>query len=172
MNFLPQTILERRKKIRLFVVLTAVQAVIFLCFILVVWKTSMTISHMEEHLSELNVRLYSDDFTDSEQIAAFLQIHIEREALQQEARYILQLPIFDIQRIDMITTTLPDGVQLLFFTVTETGATISARTSDLRRADFHRHALLDSGLVSTVQLDEAISHEGGFVRYTLTLRWQ
>ena len=171
MNLLPPPLIEKHQKRRLLVRMAVLGAVIFLCLILVVWGLSMTIRAREEQIAVLQAKMEDERFFYSEQIVALLQLHRERQMVQEEIRYLLNLPEFDTHRLDMVATTLPEGVQLLQLTITETEAIITAITADLRRADFHRYSLLETGLVSEVQLDEAIRMEGGTVRYTLIMWW-
>ena len=172
MNLLPPAIIRRRRYYSLCLQLAAIQAVIFLLLILSVAVFDLTIRTREAQTIEFDMHLQDERFIESEIAAAALRYHYTREAAQQEITDWLELPFFDIQRLDMIKETLPQGVSLLQLDLEEEGAAMTFLAENLSLSDTHREALIDTGLVSRVRLISATAAYDGSVQYVLALRWQ
>jgi len=173
MNLLPLDIIKRKQTQSLIIRLAAVQAVIFLLFILFVWSLHLTIGFREQRIAQLDAKLQDERFINSEAIAQALQDRNAQNLAQQEAVQWFELPTFYIERFEMIKETLPPGVRLIHADLDEEGATLSFITNNLSLADIHREAWSDTGLVSRVQLISAVSSAEmqGDIRYVLGLRW-
>ena len=172
MNLLPPTIIRRRQYYTLCLQMAAVQAVIFLLFILSVWFFDFTIRSREIQAMEFDMKLQDERFIESEAVAMALREYHIRGTAQQEIAVWLELPHFDMDKLDMVKETLPAGVVLLQMDMDEDEATLTLWSENLSLSDIHRDAWLATGLVSRVRLVSATVTEDGAVQYTLTLRWK
>ena len=171
MNLLPPKIMRRRQIYSECKKLAAIQAVIFLLFILSVASIDRVIVLREGHIAEMNMKLEDERFAESEAIAQAIRNHYAREAAQQAAAAWLELPVFNTERLNMMRETLPHGVSLLNIDINEHGALLTSETMNLSLSDIHRDAWLATGLVSRVQLASAVVTEEKRVRYILALHW-
>ena len=171
MNLLPSDILRKRKLYAELKRLAAVQAVIFLLLILLVWALYLTIRTRETRAEEINIHLQNSRFAESEALARALRDHHARKAAEQSSAYWLELSAFNTKRLDMMYETLPLGVSLIYIDVNERGAVLTGHTEDLSLADIHREAWMSTNLVYRVQLSSATVTETGTVKYVLTLHW-
>ena len=170
MNLLPPNLMRYRRLCAVCIRLAAIQAVIFLLLILSVAGFDLTIRLRETQIAELDLLMQSEKFAGSEAVAIALREHYAREAAQQDAVAWLELPFFNMERLDMIKETLPSGVRLIQIDMDEIGATLTLKAENLSLADIHRETWISTGLVSRVQLISATAQEG-MVRYVLALRW-
>jgi len=152
--------------------MAAIQAVIFLLLILLVWAFDITIRWRETQAVNLTTQLSDGRFTNSEAAAALLREHHARDIAQNELSLWLALPVFNMERIDMVKETMPTGVALMLMDMDEHGATLTFQTTNLSLVDIHREAWLASGMVDRVQLVSAVSAEAGKIQYILNLHWQ
>jgi len=170
MNLLPSNILHRRKIYAYCSRLAAVQAVIFLLFVLTVWAFNFVIELREARAARISLQIQDERFVKSEEVVQALRNHSAGQAMQEALR--LQLPIFDTKRLDMIKDTLPMGTWLTQVDMDEAGAVLTLLTEDLSLIDIHRDAWIATGLASQVQLASIVSAGGGEMQYILTLRWK
>ena len=170
MNLIPPKIMRNRQLYALCIRLAAIQAVIFLLLILSVVGFDLTLRLRDARIAQLDLEMQGEQFAESEAVAVALREHNAREAAQQDAVDWLELPFFNIERLDMMKETLPRGVNLVQIDIDETGATLTLEAENLSLADIHRETWISTGLVSRVQLISATAQEG-MVRYVLALRW-
>lgn len=170
MNLLPPNIMRHRRIYALCIRLAAIQAVIFLLIILSVMGFDITLRLREAQIAALDLEMQGDHFVKSEAVAIALREHNARETAQQDAVAWLELPFFNMERLDMMKETLPEGVRLIQIDIDEAGATLTLEAENLSLADIHRETWISTGLVSRVQLTSATAQEG-MVRYVLALRW-
>lgn len=170
MNLLPPSIMRHRRFYALCIRLAAIQAVIFLVLILSVEGFDLTLRLREAQIIKLDLEMQGEQFVESEAVAFALREHNAREAAQQDAVDWLELPFFNIERLDMMKETLPRGVRLVQIDIDEIGATLTLEAENLSLADIHRETWISTGLVSRVQLTSASAREG-MVWYVLALRW-
>ena len=171
MNLLPPEIINRRKFYAQCKKLAAIQAVIFLSFVLIVLGLELIIELADARYAELNMLMADDRFVESERVAQVLREHRAQGVAQQAAATWLELPVFNIKRLEMVKETLPQGVELLHMEMDEFGAILTNYTINLSLADIHRDAWMATGLVSHVQLTSASTREDERIRYVLSIRW-
>ena len=172
MNLLPAEILYRRQIYAECRKFAAVQVAIFLLMVIAVFIFDYIIAQSASRTAVASSYLYNERFTESEAIARKIQNHNERMAAQRTIETQLNLSVFDIRRLQIITETLPVGVFLLDIDINEYNAVLTVETTNLALSDTHREALTDTGLVSGVKLASVIITEDGTAQYTLMLLWK
>lgn len=172
MNLLPTNLMRRKQLCAQCKRLAAVQVVIFLLFVLTVGIIELILHSHETQRAGIILQLQDERFTASETEAQALRDHIAKVEAGQRAVELLDLPVFNTYRLDMICHTLPEGVILTHIDKTETGAILTNYTEDLSLSDIHRDAWMATGLVSRVQLTSAVVTDTGGVRYILSLHWE
>ena len=171
MNLLPRKLIQRRQIHTEIKRLAAIQAVIFLLIILLVGVFELFIELRNTQIEEIAIHITDEKFAKSEAIAQEIRNFHTRIANEQVAIEWLELPIFDINRLDMILETLPQGVTLLRIDIDEQRGIVTALTDDLSLSDNHRYAWMSTGLVSRTQLISAIAVEERMIQYVLALHW-
>jgi len=151
--------------------MAAIQAVIFLILVLLVWVFDLTIGLRDIRAAGLDMRLSDERFVSSEAAAASLREYHAGRIAQDEMVSWLELPMFNVKRLDMVKETMPPGVELIQLDIDELGAVLTFQTANLSLVDIHREAWLSTGLVSRVQLASASSVEEERIRYILNLHW-
>ena len=172
MNLLPQEIMYKRQRNKLFYKIAAVQAVIFLLVILIVGVLEFSIVLRERKISSLRLEIQHERFTESEAAAAAIRNLHARDAAQLEAAVWLELREFCIMRLDVLKETLPSEVRLVNADMDDYGVFITAQTYCLSLSDIHREKLMLTGLVYQAQMTSATLVEGGQMRYVLVVRWK
>ena len=171
MNLLPPQIINRRRLYKECKILAAVQAVIFLSFVLSVFAFDYFILFRDHRINEINIMLEDERFAESEAVAHAIRDHHSWEAAQQATVAWLELPTFNTKRLQMMLETLPQGVSLLNIEVNENGALLTSETFNMSLSDIHRDAWYNTGLVSRVQLSSVVVTDEGALRYILALHW-
>ena len=172
MNLLPQKIMYKRQRNKLFCKIAAIQAVIFFFTILIVATLEVSIVLLERRISGLDLEIHHERFIESEAAAAAIRNHIARDAAQLEAAAWLELTEFCTKRLDILKETLPLGVELVSADMDNRTASITALTPSLSLSDIHREELMLTGLVYQVQLTSAVLVDGGQMQYRLAVRWK
>ena len=171
MNLLPLEVKRKRQRSALFIKLAAAQAVILLLLVMIVLGFDVAIRIMEGREVELAAQVADERFAESEEEMRRLREREGQEAAQQEAARWLELPEFEVKRLEALEETLPTGVLLHSADIDEEGAQLTLLTRNLSLADIHRYAWEATELVYRVQMVSAVSTEDGFVRYILAISW-
>ena len=171
MNLLPPDILRRRRIFTLIIRLTAVQAVIFLSFVLFVLIFDFTLRIYSDRVQYISTQFSDERFTESEAVTQEIREIYANKDRQAEVAYWLEFSFFDSNRLDKIRETLPPGVYLLQADIDEGGALLTVKTLNLSLADIHRDTWVDTGLVSWAQLSYVSGMGDGVMRYVLNIRW-
>ena len=167
----PSAIINKRRRNALFLKLAALQAVILLLIILAVLYTDLTISRNESRLLELSYQQQSQTYNPAEEAARILREFEAQANIQQQAAFLLELPQFNIYRLELLWETIPTGVQLYSAEFDEAGALLTLITNNLSLADIHRYNWENTGLVARAQLISVSSAEDALLRYNLALNW-
>ena len=171
MNLLPPEIIKKRQCNRLYIKMAAIQAVIFLSLILLVWCLDVLIVKRDTQIVELGIKLQDARFAESENLAQAVRENIIGEFNRENILDEIDLPYFNVNRVKELTNTLPVGVRLIYFDTDAEAAVLTAQTSNLSLADVHRDAWIATGLVEQVRLASANSLEGGVIQYVLNIVW-
>ena len=171
MNLLPAHILHRRQIYAECKKLAALQLVIILLIVLAVYTLDYIIALHVSRAAAALPYINSERFTESEAIARDIQNHNARTTAQHITAAELGLSVFDTKRLDAVAQTLPDGVYLRSVDINEYGAILTAETKNIALSDKHRAALMDTGLISEIQLASVIITEDNTAVYTFALLW-
>ena len=171
MNLLPSKIKHRRQIQAECKRLTAVQAVIFLLFVLSVAGLDFIITYREDLFYATGLQMQDERFIRSEAVARVIQDRNLRISEQQAVADWLGLPAFDIARLNMLKETMPTGITMIHADIDEHGAQLTFYTKNLSLADIHRVAWMATGLVDRVSLASTVVTDGGGVQYVLALWW-
>ncbi|MCL1989151.1 MAG: hypothetical protein FWG64_14445 [Firmicutes bacterium] len=172
MNLLPTKIISTRTVSGQIKKLATVQIVIIGVFAMALLAITLTANFQQTQAQILGQQLQHDRFSHSEEMQQIVQDYQMQTHYEQSIASHLNLPVFNIDKLQMIQQTLPDGVILLNATVDDIGATLFLDTDNLALADVHRDAWVNTGLTSRVQMTSATLTEDSQIRYVLSVVWQ
>lgn len=169
MNLLPAWVVEKRRRRRLLIRLTAIEAVIFFLCVLSVYAANTTVRHIWQRSAALDTLLKDSRYEEADRIAD----EVKAAALLLETRLSMGAALpeehFDYTYLNCISVNIPLGVTILVIEMTETHATLTAETHDLRLIERHRTWLTGDNGFASARLGPVRLTDDGAYRYVLEL---
>ena len=169
MNLLPPEVLNKRKFLRLYMKMAAVQAVIFALAGLLAVLLEFTIAANDTNLAVLESQIQEPRFIKSEQLAALLRDQYRYSGIHAYGLY--ESTAFKPGRLSALYETLPAGVHLLNADLSPYFVFLSLSTVNLSLADIHMENLINTGLTEELRFVSAQLSEGA-MQYVLSFVWQ
>jgi hypothetical protein len=171
-NLLPGEYAEIKRRFTLLLRLAAAAAAVLALTHAGTAVLDAMLEDAQRRADALEAQLADEKYAASDAYAEARRARAEREALRNIIEEEIGVSRFDVGRMALVDETLPEGARLLYADIGEEVAQFAVLAPDLRLADAHIAALLETGLAAEARLTAAERVDGTQTRYTLSVRWR